>query len=662
MAVGTNETVKSQVLGNGSTTVFATGIVAAAAAELSVWITSEGTATEQTAGSDYTFASTNGLGVVTFDSAPADGATITFVRRTSIAQALDLAFNDRLPSTEIEAALDRLVRMIRDIDARTVLRFPATEPTTHATTLSAPAERAGRVLGFDEDTGEVVELTIEQLLQMLEEGAGTSLVYAGPEGPPGPPGEPGAPGAPGAPGEAGPANTLSIGTVSTGAPGSNASASITGTAPNQTLDLEIPRGDAGPSGVGGSTGTVDNAILRADGTAGDALKSSGLVVADAVVSITGITGDSSTNVITATGSGFANGQPIRFTALTGGSGLNTTTNYFVREVSGDTFKVETSIGGGAVNFTTNITAGTLLTAHNTQVNVAVSQNTPETNSALVLTPKGTGAFILGPPPDGTAVGGNARGANAVDLQTVRNAATQVASGANSFAAGKTNIASGSASVAIGSFCTSSGISSVAIGGAASGGSAQATGDYSVALGLNTKALAAGAYGLGVDCEATSVHTCAMGRRSKADRAGMYAYAHGWFTTQGDSQKVLFVFRNKTTNDTPTTLFTGLTPDQRLTIPSGKVVSFIAQITGIKSDGSAVAKYIREGTIKNVGGTTTLVGSIITVGTDHEDNASTDVAITADDTNDALDISVTGIAAETWRWVAVVQGVEIAYGT
>jgi len=142
---------------------------------------------------------------------------------------------------------------------------------------------------------------------------------------------------------------------------------------------------------------------------------------------------------------------------------------------------------------------------------------------------------------------------------------------------------------------------------------------------------------------------------------MLAKSSEEFGDNGDAQFAQFIARIKTTNDTPTGMrLNGST--LRLTIPSGKVFSFIAQITGIKSDGSAVAKYIREGTIKNVGGTTTMVGSVITVGTDHEDNASTDVAITADDTNDALDISVTGIAAETWRWVAVVQGVEIAYGT
>jgi regulator of RNase E activity RraA len=92
------------------------------------------------------------------------------------------------------------------------------------------------------------------------------------------------------------------------------------------------------------------------------------------------------------------------------------------------------------------------------------------------------------------------------------------------------------------------------------------------------------------------------------------------------------------------------------------MSAICRICGIKSDGSAVANYVRRVVIKNVGGTTALVGTVETVGTDIEDNASTDVAITADNTNDALQINVTGIAAETWRWVAVVEGLEIAYGT
>ncbi|MBM4592047.1 hypothetical protein GS454_01305 [Rhodococcus hoagii] len=49
----------------------------------------------------------------------------------------------------------------------------------------------------------------------------------------------------GDPGDAGPANTLIIGSVNTGAPGSNASATITGQAPMQVLNLTIPQGPTG---------------------------------------------------------------------------------------------------------------------------------------------------------------------------------------------------------------------------------------------------------------------------------------------------------------------------------------------------------------------------------------------------------------------------------
>jgi hypothetical protein len=63
-----------------------------------------------------------------------------------------------------------------------------------------------------------------------------------------PRGATGATGSQGSQGPSGPANTLSIGTVSTGSAGSSASATITGTAPSQTLNLTIPKGDTGATG------------------------------------------------------------------------------------------------------------------------------------------------------------------------------------------------------------------------------------------------------------------------------------------------------------------------------------------------------------------------------------------------------------------------------
>ncbi len=68
-------------------------------------------------------------------------------------------------------------------------------------------------------------------------------------GPVGPTGAQGPAGPAGSTGTTGPANTLSIGTVTTGAAGGSASATITGTAPTQTLNLTIPRGNAGTNSV-----------------------------------------------------------------------------------------------------------------------------------------------------------------------------------------------------------------------------------------------------------------------------------------------------------------------------------------------------------------------------------------------------------------------------
>jgi hypothetical protein len=71
----------------------------------------------------------------------------------------------------------------------------------------------------------------------------------GPQGNTGDTGPQGPRGDTGLTGDPGPANTLAIGTVSEGA----AAATITGTSPNQTLNLVIPKGDTGDTGPAGTT-------------------------------------------------------------------------------------------------------------------------------------------------------------------------------------------------------------------------------------------------------------------------------------------------------------------------------------------------------------------------------------------------------------------------
>ena len=55
-------------------------------------------------------------------------------------------------------------------------------------------------------------------------------------------------------GDTGPANTLTVGTVITGAPNSPALVEITGTAPNQVINITIPQGIQGEQGIQGIQG------------------------------------------------------------------------------------------------------------------------------------------------------------------------------------------------------------------------------------------------------------------------------------------------------------------------------------------------------------------------------------------------------------------------
>jgi hypothetical protein len=269
-----------------------------------------------------------------------------------------------------------------------------------------------------------------------------------------------------------------------------------------------------------------------------------------------------------------------------------------------------------------------------------------TNIHAVVSPKGNAAFILGPSPDGTITGGNNRGQYAVDLQLQRTT-------------GASLVASGNYSAVLG------GLNSFATGlySVSHGQQAGASGSHSFAHGNIATASGQSAVCNGRDSTASGDYTYAGGWGASASRRGQVAYTACFFAAAGDAQFVRLTACTKTTNATPTEMrLDGNGGTARITIPSGKVCNLLIQITGAKSDGTAVANYTRQVGIKNVAGTTSLVGSILSVVTDTEDNNLTDVAITADDTNDALAIAVTGIAGETWRWCAVISGVEIAYGT
>jgi hypothetical protein len=115
----------------------------------------------------------------------------------------------------------------------------------------------------------------------------------------------------------------------------------------------------------------------------------------------------------------------------------------------------------------------------------------QSDGALYVSPAGTGA-LQAQKTDSTATGGNARGANAVDWQTTRTTAAQVASGSTSFiGSGRNNTASGQDNIVVGGYqnIASNGGQGVITGGAnnrvsaplsfvGGGDGNQATRDYS----------------------------------------------------------------------------------------------------------------------------------------------------------------------------------------
>jgi hypothetical protein len=149
----------------------------------------------------------------------------------------------------------------------------------------------------------------------------------------------------------------------------------------------------------------------------------------------------------------------------------------------------------------------------------------------------------------------------------------------------------------------------------------------------------------------------------SDRGGMVAQANGRFAANGDAQWIHIVLRAKTTTNAAVELLinSARVTNGRLTCPSGKIISGIINIHGVKSDGTASAHYVRQFQVKNVAGTSSYPYTAATIGTDFA--SSTSITFNDPDANgDALSVSVTGIASEIWRWTGHVSAVETAYGT
>jgi hypothetical protein len=188
------------------------------------------------------------------------------------------------------------------------------------------------------------------------------------------------------------------------------------------------------------------------------------------------------------------------------------------------------------------------------------------NIPLVLSPKGIGSISL-QVPDGTNLGGNIRGNNAVDLQRTRSVNTQVASGNDSFVATANSTASGTRSAA---FCQGN-----ASGGDAFSAGSTAAGNFSFSANRQNSALASESAVFGISSIASSTATASfcIGAFGRTEWPNTFAIGGGQPNSLNSSKKTYFTsIITPATAGTPYTL----TPTS-ITLPTGgstRAVTFI----------------------------------------------------------------------------------------
>lgn len=324
--------------------------------------------------------------------------------------------------------------------------------------------------------------------------------------------------------------------------------------------------------------------------------------------------------------------------------------YTLPTADGSSGYVLSTNGSGTLSWiassVTGFTAALNTSSPNNTVNASsLTASGGTTNQDFVIAPKGTGS-LLSAIPDGTAAGGNKRGINAVDLQTSRSAATDVASGNYSaIVAGQYNVVSGTLS------------------GVLAGYQQNVSGDYSAAIGgqANTVSGSRSASVAGLGNQVTGNYSVALaGSGAKTTITGQVAQGVGNFAATGDAQLSQYVVMAQTTNATPTEMLVWPgTINGRLVLQNNSTWTFSIDITGHRTGASESAGYQVKGVIRRDANaaSTHIVGSVTKTDI-AEDDATWDVTISADTTNGALKIEVTGAAAKNINWTAFVRSVEV----
>jgi hypothetical protein len=294
------------------------------------------------------------------------------------------------------------------------------------------------------------------------------------------------------------------------------------------------------------------------------------------------------------------------------------------------------------------------------------------------------SVILGSGNNISEIWATGAGANSIYRKGYSTSANTTGAGAINLG-DSTTVVSGNDAYSDGTNNTSSGLNSSTSGGSntASGQYAQArgrqntaTGTYSIANGGFNSSSGQGSVAEGDSNTASADYSIATGTLAQSRRKGQRSHSAGAVTSYYSQGTELFA-RCSTTNGTSTTMFLdGVS--SRITIPANTAVRLGARIIAVQEGGSSgtigdMATWDILCTIKNVAGTTSIVDNILYLDnagayqtTHHQSSQDLGanawvIAVSADNTNDALNIQVTGEANKNVAWHGVIYMNEIKFG-
>ncbi len=284
-----------------------------------------------------------------------------------------------------------------------------------------------------------------------------------------------------------------------------------------------------------------------------------------------------------------------------------------------------------------------------------------------------------------AIGYQAKAANSWAISIGRDAiSTQnesfaigksLAGGDTSFSAQITNNtssygATGANSVAIGKLAKATAGNAVAIGSKATASSTSAMSFCTSYANYGNVSSAANALTMGDGNSASATSAIATGYGANSTVQGKHAHANGSFgdgNAEGSAQRGTFVLRCDTTDATAEALRTSsgsASTNNQITLPNNSCYGFtgtvIARENSAQTNDFAIFE-IKGGAVRAGSASTTALGTYnINKISESTGAANWSIALSADTTNGAVAITVTGEASHNIRWVATVNTTEVTY--